>query len=296
MSQGLFTILPDRGVVRVAGPEARDFLQRLITADLDKAAFGQLSFGALLSPQGKYQFDFFLTPTGEDAFLLDIARERIPDFVKKLSMYRLRAKVEIENRAEDFAVMALWGAPPPLAEALPDPRLPAMGWRAMIPIEKSFNAQDALRAAGFDAAVASDYDEHRILLGVPDAVRDLKIDGDFPLEGLFDELHGVDFKKGCFIGQETASRMKRRGITRSKIIVLDVPGPALPPNTEVLSGDFRIGETRSSVPGRALALVRLDRLAGADAPITAAGQPVSPVLADWIIQPPPKEPGSGVTE
>lgn len=290
MSQGVFTLLPDRGIVRIAGAEAREFLQRLITADLDKAAPGALSFGALLSPQGKYQFDFFLTPVGEDSFLVDIARERIPDFIKKLSMYRLRAKVELQDHANDFAVLAIWGAQPPVPEALPDPRLPAMGWRAIVPIEQSFEAQGALRAAGFEAAIASDYDAHRIFLGVPDAVRDLKIDGDFPLEGLFDELHGVDFKKGCFIGQETASRMKRRGITRSKIIVLDIPGPALPPNTDVLSGDFRIGETRSSVPGRALALVRLDRLAGAEAPVTAAGQPVSPVIADWIIQPPLKEP------
>ena len=288
MSQGVFTLLPDRGIVRISGPEARDFLQRLITADLDKAAAGALSFGALLSPQGKYQFDFFLTPVGDDAFLVDVARERIPDFIKKLSMYRLRAKIELEDRAADFVVLTAWGTPPPLPEALPDPRLLKMGWRAIVPIERSFEVQDSLRAAGFEPGVASDYDEHRIFLGVPDAVRDLKIDGDFPLEGLFDELHGVDFKKGCFIGQETASRMKRRGITRSKIIVLDVSGPALPPNTDVLSGDFRIGETRSSVPGRALALVRLDRLAGANAPITAAGQPVSPVIADWIIQPPVK--------
>lgn len=289
MSPAAFTLLPDRGIVRIAGPEARDFLQRLITADMDKAAPGALQFGALLSPQGKYQFDFFLTPASGDSFLLDIARERIPDFVKKLSMYRLRAKVEIEDHAADFVVLAAWGAAPPLPEALPDPRLGAMGWRAIVPIEQSFEAQDALRAAGFEAAVASDYDAHRIGLGVPDAVRDLKIDGDFPLEGLFDELHGVDFKKGCFIGQETASRMKRRGITRSKIIALDIPGPALPPNTEVLAGDFRLGETRSSIPGRALALLRLDRLAGADAPITAAGQPVSPVIADWIIPPPAKD-------
>ncbi len=289
MSPAAFTLLPDRGIVRIAGPEARDFLQRLITADMDKAAPGALLFGALLSPQGKYLFDFFLTPDTGDSFLFDIARERIPDFVKKLSMYRLRAKVEIEDRAADFAVLAIWGAAPPLPESLPDPRLPAMGWRAIVPIEQSFEVQDALRAAGFEAAVASDYDAHRIGQSVPDAVRDLKIDGDFPLEGLFDELHGVDFKKGCFIGQETASRMKRRGITRSKIVALDVPGPALPPNTDVLSGDFRIGETRSSIPGRALALVRLDRLASADAPITAAGQPVSPMIADWIIQPPAKE-------
>jgi tRNA-modifying protein YgfZ len=294
MSQGVFTLLPDRGVVRVAGPEARDFLQRLITADLDKAAPSVLSFGALLSPQGKYQFDFFIRPMSEDAFLLDVARERIPDFIKKLSVYRLRAKVEVNDQSADFAMLAAWGAPSPLPESLADPRLAALGWRAFVPIEQSFDVQSALRAAGFAAGVASDYDAHRIGLGVPDAVRDLKIDGDFPLEGLFDELNGVDFKKGCFIGQETASRMKRRGITRSKIIALDIPGPALPPNTDVLTGDFRLGETRSSVPGRALALVRLDRLASADLPITAGGQPVSPAIADWIILPPAKadEPAS----
>lgn len=281
-----FALLPERGVVRIAGPEARDFLQRLITADMDQAAPGQLTFGALLSPQGKYLFDFFLTPSAEDAFLLDVAAERISDLIKKLKLYRLKAKVEIDDHSNDLGVLALWGqAPPPLDVALADPRLPALGWRAIIPAEQVFEIQDTLTHAGFEAALPSHYDEMRIGLGAPDAVRDLKIDGDFPLEGLFDELHGVAFKKGCFIGQETASRMKRRGITRSKIVAFDVAGEAIAPGTDVMAGDVRLGDTRSAMPGRCLAMVRLDRLAEANAPVTIGGREADADVAEWIIRP-----------
>ncbi|MET0546096.1 MAG: folate-binding protein [Caulobacterales bacterium] len=285
-----FALLPERGLVRIAGPDAKDFLQRLITADMDNAEPGALLFGALLSPQGKYLFDFFLTPAAEDAFLLDIARARIPDFIKKLKLYRLKAKVEIDDHSADLAVLALWGGKPPLDLALPDPRLLALGWRAIVPGEQIFEAQETLTHAGFSGTGASDYDEHRIRLGVPDAVRDLKIDGDFPLEGLFDELNGVAFKKGCFIGQETASRMKRRGITRSKIVALDIPGGAIPPGTDVLAGDVRLGDTRSSIPGRCLALLRLDRLAAADGPVTIGGRDATADVPDWIIKPEAKAP------
>jgi folate-binding protein YgfZ len=288
MSHGHYAPLPERGAVRITGPDARDFLQRLITADMDQAAPGKLLFGALLSPQGKYLFDFFLSQTGEDAFLLDIAKERAPDFIKKLKLYRLKAKLEVEDHSDDVRVLAIWGAAPPLELALADPRLPDLGWRALVPVEQVFEVQETLAKHGFAAAIASDYDAHRIHLGAPDAARDLKIDGDFPLEGLFDEMNGVAFKKGCFIGQETASRMKRRGITRSKIAALNIDGPAIPPGTDVIAGDLRIGETRSSIPGRALAMLRLDRLAAADAPVTVAGRVAIPDVADWIILPPAK--------
>ncbi len=258
-------LLSDRAVVLVSGPAARSFLQGLITNDIDKAKPGGAIHAGLLTPQGKILFDFFVVPAG-DGFLLEMAKAKAAELVQRLGFYRLRAQVEI---AEDpaFTVAAAWGAPPRLADgaiAYADPRLLALGHRILLP------ARTSLGNLGCSLTGEDEYHAHRIALGVPEGGRDYAFGEAFPHVAMFDQLAGVDFNKGCFVGQEVVSRMEHRGTARQRIVGVEGEGPLPPSGTDITAGGTSIG-TLGSVSGNSgLALLRLDRAEEAK----AAGVPL----------------------
>jgi hypothetical protein len=257
--------LESRALVRVSGADWRPFLQGLLTNDVERLGAGEARFAALLTPQGKFLFDLFVI-AGEDHALLDVQAGARDELVRRLAMYRLRSKVEIA--AEDGAVWALWDG---AADAgVEDPRLPALGRRVYG------------GASGPETATEDDYDAHRLALGVPDPARDCTPDRTFPIEADFDLLNGVDFRKGCFVGQETTSRMKRRGQIRNRMLPIVFDGPPPAPGAEVLAGELRAGEVLSGRDGRAMALLRLDRIE--DAALTVDGRPVRVERPNWFVE------------
>jgi len=303
-SQLTYAELPSRALIAVGGADWRSFLQGQISQDVETLAPGEARFTGLLTPQGRLMWDMFVIGRADGCWL-DVAREHREAIVQRLLMYRLRAKVEIAG--DEAAVSAVFGAatPPPsrYASHLPgvavedldrdapplagelsakpteaafgagfvrDPRLPELGWRG-------YGAR-----APADALVADEeaYDEYRLELGVPGPA-DWGSDKTYPIEANFDLLGGIDFKKGCFVGQETTSRMKRRGQIKSRMLPIVFDGEAPPPGAEVLAGTLRAGEVRSGTEGRAMALLRLDRIGGE---LTVDGWPVRVERPDWIAQ------------
>ncbi len=273
------TVLPERGVLRIGGADARPFLQGLITNNIDLVEDGRAIYAGLLTPQGKFLFDFFVHADG-DTLLLDCDGTRAADLLKRLNFYKLRAQVTLDDLGATHAVATYWGADAAPAGAVADPRFAGLGFRAIAP--KSANLLD-----GAEAATPADYHRHRIVLGVGDAHRDFEPDRTFPLEVNFDELNGIDFKKGCFVGQEVTSRTKRRGSVRKRLLPVLVEGNLPKPHTPVRSsgreaGMIFSGDTETS---RALALLRLDLIDGAvleagDASLT----PEKPVWATFELE------------
>jgi tRNA-modifying protein YgfZ len=254
MSECSIAPLPDRMVVRVAGSAARGFLQGLITNDIDKARHDSAVHAGLLTAQGKILFDFFVVPAG-DGFLLDVAKPKAAELVQRLGFYRLRAQVEI---AEDsfFTVAAAWGAPPGLPDsaiAYADPRMPELGLRILL------RANTNVGDLGCALASEDEYHARRIAVGVPEGGRDYAFGDTFPHEAMFDQLAGVDFKKGCFVGQEVVSRMEHRGTARKHIVGVEGERPLPPSGADITAGGTPIGKL-GSVNGRSgLALLRLGR-------------------------------------
>lgn len=252
--------LPDRGVVKVVGDDARSFLNGLVTCDMAKVSPGRAGFAALLSPQGKILFDFIIAeaePADGGGFFLDCPRALAPDLMKRLNLYKLRAKVICEDLSDVLGVAAVAGegtfdAGDYLAYA--DPRLPALGLRLI-------GERNRLAALGGSAQT---YHDRRITLGVPEGGKDFAYADTFPHEALMDQLNGVDFRKGCYVGQEVVSRMEHRGTARSRIVPVIYAGGFGPdPGAEVIAGEKVVGRTGSKTAGRGLALLRLDRLADA---------------------------------
>ncbi len=272
LSESACAVLPERALIAVSGPDWRSFLQGLITQDVESQGEGELRYAALLTPQGRLLYDLFVASHAEGA-TLDVPAEFRDALLAKLKLYRLRAKVEIA--ALDGEVRALFGdatdAPGP--GWLRDPRLPGLGWRAV---------SDVAQPAAARAASADDYDAHRLAIGAPDLLRDRLSDKAYALEANLDLLHAVDFKKGCFVGQETTSRMKRRSVVKSRLVPIAFDGPPPEPGAEVLAGELRAGEVRSGRDGRALALLRLDRAFGATEALTVEGRPVRLDPPDWL--------------
>ncbi|MBI1365871.1 MAG: folate-binding protein [Alphaproteobacteria bacterium] len=261
-------LLASRAVIAVRGPEARGFLDGVITQT--PPAAGGAVFAALLTPQGKILFDFMIAAR-DDGFYFDIRADAAEAFVKRLSMYRLRAKATIENLGDWAVAAALDGEETGAAEgvlAFPDPRLSALGRRLIGPraaIESIADASDA------------DYDARRLALGVPEFGADFGSDEVFLLDVNYDALNGVSYRKGCFVGQEVTSRMKRKGEIRKRTLQLVLAAAPPARGAEIRAGETIIGEVLSGAKGAGLALVRLDRLAGAKeagAALSAGGEPV----------------------
>jgi hypothetical protein len=259
--------LRDRGVLRVAGEDAASFLQGLLTNDVLSLEVGQARYAALLSPQGKILFDFLVLRIPAEAgaaFLIDCPAERHGELARRLSFYRLRAKAAISDESAALAVAAFWDAPPaapPNNYVFVDPRDARLGWRAILP-----------KAALAGLGGLAPYEAHRIRLGVPRGGVDFPYADAFPHDANLDLLHGVDFEKGCYVGQEVVSRMRHRGTARKRIVRVALSGPPPAPGAPVLAGDTPVGALGSAADGQALAMVRLDRLeAASGAPLTAAG-------------------------
>jgi folate-binding protein YgfZ len=254
MGQCHASLLPSRAAIRVGGADARKFLQGLITNDMARAETGSAVHAGLLSAQGKILFDFFVLPRGDD-FLLDVAGDKAAELVKRLGFYRLRADVEIAE-APSFGVAAVWGGTLRLPEgaiAYADPRLPELGFRVVLP------KGTQIAELGCDEASEADYQAWRIALGVPEGGKDYAFGETFPHEALFDQLNGVDFKKGCYVGQEVVSRMQHRGTARKRIVPVEGASSLPAPGASIEAGGLAIG-TLGSVSGvSGLALVRLDR-------------------------------------
>ena len=267
-SPALFATLSDRALIRLSGPDWRGFLQGLITQDVETMTSGEMRYAALLTPQGRLLHDLFII--ADDAGgLLDVSESTREALTSRLKMYRLRAKVEIAP--EEGRVSAVFGDGAPAGSGWrPDPRLAALGWRGIDQASPDW----AVPAA--DGA----YDRHRLSLGVADVDRDSLSDRAYALEANLDLLNGVDFHKGCFVGQETTSRMKRRSVVKSRLAPLRFEGPAPSPGSEVLKGSLRAGEVRSGVEECALALLRLDR--AMTGPLSVDGRLVALEIPEWM--------------
>ncbi len=245
------TCMLDRAVLEVKGPDARSFLQGLLTCDVEQLAPGQAGFGALLTPQGKILFDFLVLCADDETFLLDVARDLAPALLKRLSLYKLRAKVTVAHTAK--GIVAVWGeGEPPHDLAFADPRAPGLGLRVVV--EHAGPAEDA-----------SAYHAHRVALGVPEGGVDFAYGDAFPHDVNMDLLGGVSFTKGCYVGQEVVSRMRHRGGVRRRIARARFPEAAPPPGADITAGDARIGVVGSVSDHAGLAMVRTDRLAEARA-------------------------------
>lgn len=242
------TFLEDRSILRVSGAEARAFLQGLFTCDVERVAPGSPAFGALLTPQGKIIVDFILSEQ-DDAFWLDVPAPLAADLLKRLRLYRLRAQIELADLSETLGVQAIWGEETLPAGAQPDPRHPGLGARLIA--ERAMLAQNPGDRAAFEA--------QRIACGIPQGGEDFAYGEAFPHEANMDLIGGVDFKKGCYVGQEVVSRVHHRGTARRRILPAELTGPAPAPGTPVLAGDIEVGTLCSTAGPHALASIRLDK-------------------------------------
>ena len=283
MSGALASLLSGRGVLRIAGEEARSFLQNLVTNNVEKAGPGEAVYSALLTPQGKFLFDFFIVqdPGDKNALLLDCDGARAGDLAKRLAMYKLRAKVTIEDAGETLGVLALWREDGQAfaGPGFPDPRHPAMGRRAILPKEE---IEAAIAEADAENVPEEAWHRHRIGLGIGDAGQDFEPDRTFPLEVNFDELNGIDFHKGCYIGQEVTSRTKRRGSVRKRLLPVHVEGEMPKPGTPIKGGVREVGTIFSTdaETERALALIRLDLIRGSV--LEAGAAEIRPEIPAWL--------------
>jgi folate-binding protein YgfZ len=281
--RAFIAVLPDRGVVAVSGPDAVGFLDNLATNALDDLDEGAAHFAALLSPQGKILFEFMAVRT-VDGFLLDTQRDRAADLAKRLGMYKLRAKVTIEDRSARAAVAALWWTPAgsratsvtytgDVLASFADPREQRMGARLLLKAEG--NAAPLREIGGAQLVDSERYQMQRIAVGVPEGGRDYPLGDTFPHEANYDQLNGVSFTKGCFVGQEVVARMQNKTVVRKRVV--KVTNAALTPGAEVKVGDAVVGHIGSVKGSLGLAMVRIDRIAEAvekKLPVTSNGQTI----------------------
>ena len=290
-------VLPgNRGVLAIGGADARTFLQGLISADVEKIAPGRAAYGAFLTPQGKFLHDFFIVAGRDGGLLLDGQRGRLGDLLRKLRIYKLRSDVTVEDASDRHRVAVLFGDGAPAALGLDekpgaarpfaggtvyvDPRLAAAGARALLPREE---AGGALRDAGFAEGEGAEYERRRIDLGLPDGDRDLTVEKSVLLDYGFEELNGVDFDKGCFLGQEVTARTKYRGLVKKRLVPVDLDGPAPEPGAPVTLDGRVVGEMRTSAGDRGLAVLRLEAIVGASGALLVGTTRLTPRKPDWAV-------------
>ncbi|MCZ6885752.1 MAG: folate-binding protein [Alphaproteobacteria bacterium] len=292
-----FTMLDDRDVVRVGGEDKQDFLQNIITNDVSRVSDATAIWAALLTPQGKYLHDFFVIAM-DDALMLDCEGGRGGDLVERLGRYKLRSKVEISDVSADWAVAALMGTEAD-ADALVgfegrggpfaggicyvDPRYGAMGSRLLFPRGEA--AQ--LLESGFEQAEPGIFDHTRLCMGLPDGSRDLALEKALPMENGFDPLNGLDWDKGCYVGQEMTARMRYRANIRRQLLPVSIDGPAPQSGATIFLGDRDAGEMRSSASDIGLALLRIDALEalqGSELALTAGSSTLTPMRPPWLDQ------------
>lgn len=269
-------LLQDRAVLEITGEDRISFLQGLVSNDVAQAAPGRAIWAALLTAQGKWIADFFILADA-DRLLLDVEEAHRDLLIKLLTRYRLRAKVTLSRL--DLPVYAAWNGMPDAPLQVPDPRLPEAGWRIL---------GDVMPTT--DAAA---YDAHRLALGLPDGSRDLEFEKSTLVESGFDELHGIDWNKGCYMGQELTARTKYRGLVKRRLVAVTVDGPLPPPGTPIFHGDIECGTIRSGrqnagqtdgqndIRGRALATLRLDAIRADH--LTCADATLTPAPSPWLM-------------
>ena len=256
--------LPDRTVLELSGEDRLGFLQGLVSNDVTQPG---LVWSALLTPQGKWLADFFTLQDG-DRLLLDVEAGQAAMIAAKLMRFRLRSRVAMRV-LEGWVVQAGWGEAAP--QGNPDPRVADAGWRLLTD-----------RALPADAG-PEHYDAHRLALGLPDGSRDMEAEHSVLLEAGFDELHGVSWSKGCYMGQELTARTRYRGLVKRRLVPVDVEG-ALPPRGAPITRDgAELGEMRSGRGARGIALLRLAALDGA--PLACAGAVLRPRVPAWMRRP-----------
>jgi tRNA-modifying protein YgfZ len=280
----------DRGVIAVGGPDAVPFLQGLISNDVTKVGSGRTIYSALLTPQGKFLHDFFVVEVG-DMLFLDCVANRRDDLFTRLKRYRLRSKVELSDVTADWAVGIAWGedvcsaldlsgTPGEAVQtgqgiAFTDPRLAALGVRLLIP-----QAEAGETPAGFDEGSHAEYQALRVGLGVPDGEHDLEVDRSFLLESGFDELNGIDWQKGCYVGQEVTARTKYRGLVRRRLTPIEIDGDLLDEKGRIMANGKDAGEVRSTYGNIGLALLKLDAVRAGE-PLTSGSATIRPHIPEW---------------
>lgn len=289
-----YFVLDDRGLLSVAGDDRHAFLQGLISNDIQKTTAARAIHASLLTAQGRYLHDFFIAED-DGVFMLDAEAARLDDLRRRLTLYRLRSKVTLAP-VEDRVVVALFGADALAALDLPaepghakpfagglvfvDPRISGMGARAIVSRERL----EAIAAVGFAAGTREAYDRLRASLGVPDGSRDLPVEKALLLENGFDELNGVDWQKGCYVGQEVTARMKYRALVRKRLLPVRIEGEAPAPGAPIVLDGEEAGEMRSAAGGWGLALLRLEMVEKAERegrPLTADGAALTPLKPTW---------------
>lgn len=300
MSETLYTPLPDRAVIRVSGPDRIDFLQGLVSNNVEKISPEQSGYGALLTPQGKFLYDFFMYYQDEDNLLIECeGGERAESLFKKLRMYKLRAKVELTDVSNDYDVFAVFGDNAASALSLPeqagstarladgikavDPRLAAMGCRVLLPKGE----EGTLAGTGSVKSTIEAYHEQRVRLGLPNGSEELEVDKAILLENGFEELGGVDFKKGCYMGQELTARTKYRGLVRKRLLPIEIDGPTPEVGSQIMNDDREAGTIKSIHGTAGLAMIRLERIDDA-AKLMAGDATITVHIPDWV-QLPAKE-------
>jgi folate-binding protein YgfZ len=274
-----FALLPHRSVIAVGGPDRAEFLQGLISNDTAKVGPGKAIWAALLTPQGRFLNDMFVVEDGSDTFLLETERERAPALARKLKMHTLRSKVTVEDRTETMEVAVVFGSdagkvlPVAGATAFVDPRLPELGVRVLAPAGKTATL------LGLPEGPAAEYEALRLRLGVPDGSRDLPVEKALLLESGFDELHGVDWQKGCYMGQELTARTKYRGLIKRRLFPVKVEGPLPPSGTTIQRDGKDVGEIRSGQGDRALAMLTIE---AADGPLVAKDVQIFAERPAWM--------------
>lgn len=273
-----YCVLPERGVLKISGEDRVTFLQGLISNDVTKATDTAGIYSAFLTPQGKFICDFFIL-AHDDTLLIDIAADALPAFKKKLTMFKLRADVKVDDVSEDYDVLGVFGDTcEPKQGCYCDPRHPDMGCRAFVSKGAGF---DGAEEVSFDA-----YDLKRIQLGLPDGARDMTPEKSILLENGFDELNGVDWDKGCYMGQELTARTKYRALIKKRLFPVKLEGTAPESGTAIMAGEKSVGEIHSSQGEYALATVKLDAV---EEELSANGVALTVTKPEWMVIPEPKE-------
>ncbi len=271
------TELPKRALIQLEGPDKVSFLQGLITNDVTTLEQGKPIYAALLTPQGKFLFDLFIFQI-EDVFLIDCERERTSELIKRLSMYKLRSKVEITDLRDTYKVFAVSDKQlMPNEIQIIDPRLKELGYRLYT------------KNQSIDLKLSNNYENHRISLGVPDGSRDIPIDKGVILEYGFDELQAIDWKKGCYMGQELTARTRYRGLVRKRLFPVKIEGESPPPFMPIFLGDTEVGEMRSSASECGLALLRLGFIRDSLPKLTCGNSQLTPYIPNWVKLPAAEE-------
>jgi tRNA-modifying protein YgfZ len=293
-TRGRYAVLEHRSVIAVDGEDRTSFLQGLVSNDVTRAGDGRAIYAALLTPQGRFLHDLFIVES-RSGYLVECERDRRQDLLRRLGLYRLRSRVVLSDRSDELSVAAVMnddaisglgldGAAhdpaiaPDLGVMFADPRHPTAGARALLP---TAILAETFTRIGCELASLTEYDRHRIRLGLPDGSRDMTVEKSLLLECGFDALNGVDWDKGCYLGQELTARSKYRGLVRRRLVPIAFDGAPPPPGTAILADGIDVGDVRSSTDSYAMAVVRIEALER-QAELFAGAMPVRVALPDWL--------------